>query len=104
MAVDDVAYRYVSIDSDHDISGDTLELSLDNTNWYEADYQDTAPPGAVQYTAAKAGLTRYWWRILVGAGQNLEPTTAGKVVLYGRLTDSPELIHPWWSFVIEEAP
>lgn len=107
MLLTDVQYHYVAVDCDHDISADTMEITLtpdDSGSWVTADYEASAPPAAVQFPAAKAGLTRYWWRVLVGAGEDLEPTEVGRVVLYGRLTDSPELIHPWWSFVIEEAP
>lgn len=97
-----IVYRYFRVDADHDVSGDTLELSLDQTTWSSTGVVYIAPgnyPPAVTAantaTPARAGLVGYWWRALTGPGQTL-PLQRGTVRVYGRLTDSPEV--PWFSW------
>ena len=98
MAIADVQYRYVSLDSDHDISSRTLKLSLDGGATYPATADPvTAPAHAAGLAAPAAGLTRYWWRVLIGPGQALVPATRA-VSLVGELSDSPEILHPTWQF------
>ena len=97
MAVNDVQYRYVSLDSDHDISGTTLTIGLDGTTYPVTATSVAAPPHAVSLKAPTAGLTRYWWRVLIGPGQTLVPTASTRA-LHGLLEDSPETLHPKWTF------
>lgn len=93
-------YRYVSLDSDHDISASELELTIDGTTWVTAEPVDEAdlPPTVVGLKAPETGRTRYWWRILTGPGQTLVPTSTGQLRLRGRLTDTPEILEPRWVF------
>jgi len=99
MPATDVRYHYVSLDSDHDISADTLVVSLDQLTW--------APTTAVAEPATAAGLdapatgrTRYWWQILTGPGQDVEFPADGRNILYGRLTDNPETLHLSWTIYV----
>lgn len=91
-------YHYVSLDSDHDISADTLQVSFDRTTWAPAVPIADAdlPPTTAGLTAPGAGRTRYWWRILVGPDQTLIPP-GGRTRLYGQLTDLPERLEPSWT-------
>lgn len=91
-------YHNVSLDSDHDLSGRDLVVALtpDLTDAVTAAHI-TPPPSAGDLPLPAEGFTRYWWRVLVGAGQPLDPT--GKpdpLTLYGRLTDTPEVLYPQW--------
>jgi len=98
VAIADVKYRYLSLDSDHDISATTLKVSIDGGATFPATATAVAPPAhAASLDAPATGLTRYWWRILLGPGQPLVPTDI-TVELTGELADSPETLHPSWRF------
>ena len=98
MAIADVQYRYLSLDSDHDISAATLKVSIDGGSTFPATATAVAAPAhAASLDAPAAGLTRYWWRVLLGPGQALVPTRT-TVQLTGELADSPETLHPSWTF------
>ena len=97
-----IVYRYFSVDADHDISSDTLEVSLDETTWNALDYLPPVnyPPSVTAADTAHppaSGYSRYWWRALTGPGQAL-PLDRGVVLLFGRLTDSPEVPNFAWTF------
>lgn len=92
-------YHYVSLDSDHDLTAGSLQLSIDGATWAPADAVPEAdlPPTTVGLPAPETGRTRYWWRILLGTGQVLQPLS-GRTRLLGRFTDSPgpEILEPAW--------
>lgn len=98
MAVQDVQYRYVSLDSDHDLSAVALTVGLDGVAYPVTATAVAAPPHAVGLPAPKTGLTRYWWRVILGPAQTLVPTAATRL-LYGRLADTPETLHHQWPFL-----
>lgn len=101
--MDETRYHYVSLDSDHDLTGDTLDVSLDQVSWSAAE-PVTAPASAAGLPAPTAGFTRYWWRVLVGPGQPLDPTAAPEpLTLHGRLADTPETLFPSWVLDSHEA-
>lgn len=100
MAIADVQYRYLSLDSDHDLTATTLKVSIDDGATFPATADHvSAPAHAASLTAPAAGLTRYWWRVLLGPGQPLVPA-AEVVNLVGELTDSPEILHPAWRIYV----
>jgi hypothetical protein len=90
-----------AIDAVHDLSSDVLKFALDK-NVLPAGGGTAGThvvPGADPLLDTwLAGLTprppkntaRYWWTLLLGAGQTVSPQQ-GTSVLYGRLTDSPNL-------------
>lgn len=96
-------YRYFSIDSANDLTSATLDIGDATLTYpYVAD-QVVSPPSDVASRLAaiepapEDGLTRYWWRTLVGVGTGL-PMTVGINTLYGRLTDYPEIEPHVWRF------
>lgn len=92
----DTRYFTVSLDSDHDLSVTDLDVSLDQATWVTAEHA-AAPSGASTLPAPEAGFSRYWWRVLVGPGQPLDPTGLPEpLTLFGRLTDAAEVLHPTW--------
>ena len=96
MAIADVQYRYLSLDSDHDISARTLKVSIDGGATFPATADPVAAPAHAASLAGPAtGLTRYWWRVLLGPGQQLVPD-AEVINLVGQLADTPEVLHPFW--------
>lgn len=89
-------YHYVSLDSPDDLTLDTLEVSLDGTTWVVAN-PVSEPAGAGDLDPPDAGHTRYWWRVLVGPGQTLDPTGLGEpLVARGRLVSTPEVLSASW--------
>jgi hypothetical protein len=98
VAVDDVQYRYVSLDSDHDISAVALTVGLDGVTFPVTADPVAAPAHAAALPGPGVGLTRYWWRVLIGPGQQLVPVSESSE-LVGRLADDPEVLHPSWRFV-----
>lgn len=90
-------YHHVSLDSDKDLGGNLLEVRLTpDAAWTPAEHS-AAPPTASTLPAPEEGFVRYWWRILVGPGQVLDPTTAPEpLTVYGRLADTPEVLFPTW--------
>ena len=99
MPINDVQYRYFALDSDHSLAASPLDLSLDGvTGWTAATYQAVTPPAATGL-AVPTGLTRYWWRVLLGPGQSLVPTS-GRPTIYGRLTDAPEILYRSWKITV----
>lgn len=95
-------YRYFPIDSDKDITGDLIELSLDNVNFFTATLN--APSAAVQAAVAKANppqlnLTRFWARIMMGPAESLKPVYGNNKV-HGRITDNPEVPRLVWDLFV----
>lgn len=89
-------YHYVSLDSDKDLSGNVLTVSVDSEEWVTAEHH-AAPTSAGSLPTPADGFTRYWWRVLIGPGQPLDPTGRPEpLTLYGRLTDTPEVLYPSW--------
>lgn len=100
-------YRYVRLDVDHDVSADTLELSVDQVTWVSTGVvyiatgarpasviaADTAHPPA-------SGFAGYWWRVLTGPGTAFTTLYNG-VTVYGRLTDTPETPHFAWKVTVD---
>ena len=100
MAIADVQYRYLSLDSDHDLTATTLKVSIDDGTTFPTTAEHvSAPAHAASLTAPTAGLTRHWWRVLLGPGQPLVPA-AEVVNLVGELADSPEILHPSWRIYV----
>jgi hypothetical protein len=95
-------YRHVSLDSDKDLTGNLLEVSLDRETWTAADHF-AAPASASGLIPPAEGFTRYWWRVLIGPGQALDPTGIPEpLTLFGRLTDAPEVLFPSWVLGTQE--
>lgn len=90
-------YHHVSLDSDKDLSGNVLEVRLTDTGvWRTAEHADP-PATAGDLPAPEDGFTRYWWRVLIGPGQLLDPTGIPEpLTLYGRLADAPQTLYPMW--------
>lgn len=92
-------YWYFAVDTDHDVSGDDMEFSLDTATWVTGFY--AAPSTAAQDSILDThpvpeGYTRYWWRALSGEGNDL-PYQQGKQFVYGRLHDSPQTpVFKWY--------
>lgn len=99
-----IVYRCFPLDATHDISADPMEASIDDTTWVALDYVEPVdyPPEIIAENTARpvaAGFTRYWWRALTGPAQTL-PLAIGVNVIYGRLTDNPEIPHFAWTFSV----
>lgn len=91
---------FLAVDASQDISDDTVEFTLDRVTWVTASHID---PPAGQIAAAAVtdpvpgGMTRYWVRLMVGPGQELEPPR-GRQAIIGRITDSPDVPERTWTF------
>lgn len=98
-------YRYFSIDADHDISADTLNLGLTAaTVTTAAAYVPVPSAGLLAAPPAVAkGYTRYWWRLLMGTGQTL-PLYSGPNIVLGILTETPEEDPHKWEFSLPYYP
>jgi hypothetical protein len=99
------AYRYFSIDQDHDVSADTLKLGLAIDALTETgEYLASPPTRLTSLTPAPAaGFTRYWWRLQMGTGQPLG-LVCGQNKVYGQLLDSPETEPHKWVFSLPYFP
>jgi hypothetical protein len=102
-----IVFRYFRIDASHDVSGDVLALSLDGVTFSATGVTYIAPgayPASV--TAANSskppasGFTGYWWRVLTGPGQPLA-LQRGSNIVYGQLTDSPEVPRFSWRVSVD---
>lgn len=98
MPATEVQYRYFALDSDHALTTTPLELSIDGGTTFVTATSTTAPSTAASL-AVPSGLTRYWWRLLMGPGQSLVPPD-GRVTVTGRLIDTPEVIRPTWTIYV----
>ena len=102
MAQAGIVYRYFPILADHDVSADVLAVSLDGVTWTSAGVNYVAPnswppsvTAAAEADPPPAGFSSYWWQVLTGPGQTL-PLATGRNVVYGMLTDNPEIPHFGW--------
>ena len=98
MPATDIQYRFFSLESDHDISTSPLTLTVVGIAGTITGTPVAAPPAAAAL-AVPTGLTRYWWRVLVGPGQTLVPPDGTNVVA-GTLTDTPEVLHLSWTIQV----
>lgn len=87
--------RWFAIDSDTDITGDTVEFSLDEQTWFAGAWDPSPPVHVLSAGDASNGLTRYWATISTGPGGSL-PMVRGNQVVYGRVTDAPSVPHFGW--------
>lgn len=103
IATSSIPY-YVSLDVDHDVSGDTLKVTLDKTqtlvNWVTATYG--APSAALiaealTKKATPAGFTRYWWKFYSGSTTGQVPLVFGNNTVHGQLSDTPADFRPMWT-------
>lgn len=70
-------YQHVALTADHDISADTVRISLNGgTDWYDLEHV--------------SGTTDSTWRILLGDGQALDP--AGDATALVQINDDPEVV------------
>ena len=98
MSATDIQYRYVSLDADHNIAAAPLSLTIVGIAGTVTATSVAAPPAAAGL-AVPTGVTRYWWRVLVGPGQTLVPLDGTNVVA-GTLTDTPEVLHYTWQIQV----
>jgi hypothetical protein len=93
------AYRYFSIDSDHDLSADTLLIGTVKTSLTVTAAHVPAPSAHLLAVlpAVATGMTRYWWGYLCGLG-TLIPLVCGSNRVYGQLADTPESLPSVWKF------
>ena len=98
MTATDVQYRYFALDSDHSIAASPLSLTIVGIVGTVTAESVAAPPAAAGL-AVPTGLTRYWWRVLMGPAQTLVPVDGTNVVA-GILTDTPEVLHPVWTIQV----
>ena len=103
--MDETLYRYLSMDADHDLSANTLTVGLTPDAFpVVATYQPTPPIGSADVPPPETGLTRYWWRVLVGPGETLDPEDVGApLTIYGRMVDGAEVRLPVWPLGEAEA-
>lgn len=97
---EDTRYQWLSLDADHDLSGNALLVALtpDAVSLVTATYEATPPASAAALPAPPAGFTRYWWRVLLGPGEALDPTEVGSpLTIYGTMADGVEERHPVWA-------
>lgn len=91
---------YISLDVDHDVSADTLIVTLDNTqsegSWVTATYH-ASPPATAPVTPTSTGFTRYWWSFTSGTGAGELPLTFGLNRVHGKLTDTPSGFYTVWN-------
>ena len=98
MPATDVQYRFFALDSDHNIAASPLSLTIVGIAGTVTATSVGAPPAAAGL-AVPTGVTRYWWRVLVGPGQALVPVDGTNVVA-GTLTDTPEVLHYSWQIQV----
>ena len=98
MPATDVQWRYFALDSDHSIAAAPLTLTIVGIVGTVTAESVSAPPAAAGL-AVPTGLTRYWWRVLMGPAQTLVPVDGPNTVA-GTLTDTPEVLHPTWQIQV----
>ena len=98
MPATDIQYRFFALHSDHDISASPRSLTIVGIAGTVTATPVAAPPAAAGI-AVPTGVTRYWWRVLVGPGQALVPVDGTNVVA-GTLTDTPEVLHYTWTIQV----
>ena len=98
MPATDVQYRFFALDSDHSIAAAPLTLTIVGIAGTVTATSVAAPPAAAGL-AVPTGLTRYWWRVLMGPAQTLVPVDGTNVVA-GTLTDTPEVLHLSWTIQV----
>lgn len=93
------APRWFAVDSDHDITLNTVLFSLDQITWAAGTHGDPIQDVMDQAELAnpiQPGRIRYWYYIFIGPGQQLEPTAFGKAVVHGRVEDDPSQYYLKW--------
>jgi len=96
-----VTYWYVSIDSVDDIGNDQLQVGLAAGSYLQTAEPVTAPSDELAARLASAGtpaagMTRYWWRVLLGGADGLA-VQSGSNKIHGQLTDNPEILPQTWT-------
>jgi len=96
--------RYFRADADKDISGDVVELSLDELAWSAAAYIATAalPPSIAAVDAATpppSGRVGYWYVVLTGPSTPFA-MLRGTNIVHGRCIDNPEMPHFGWTVYV----
>lgn len=94
-----VAPRWFAVDSDHDITTDLVEFSLDQIIW-NAGTQGNPPQDVMDQENLKKpiqpGRERYWFFVIMGPGETLVPSTFGKAIVHGRVNDTPSTYYLKW--------
>lgn len=88
-------YRFVPIDTPLDISGDDVELSLDNQTWTTATHDDPDPDSQAQYLVDHPitnGGIRQWVRVLSDPEGTFAPRY-GKQPVHVHVTDDPQDVY-----------
>jgi len=96
-----VTYWYVSIDSVDNIAADELLVGLVAGTYPQTAEPVTAPSAELTTRLASTvgpdpGLTRYWWRVLLGGADGLA-VQSGSNKIHGQLTDNPEVLPQTWT-------
>lgn len=93
-------YWYFPIWASADISGDLVELSMDQVTWATAEHQDPPPDVVAAYIADSCGPAGLgdpqWVRILTGP-LTVIALSYGSNIVHGRLTDTPETPYFKWT-------
>lgn len=95
-------YVYLSVDAAADVSADPLlvGLALDDLPATAEPVPDPGPDLLAATPRPKAGHTRYWWRVLAGAGQDV-PLSIGANTLYGLRGTEPAVQPHCWRFSLD---
>lgn len=99
-------FWFFAWDTDTDISGFDVQLTLDQVDWFETTHD--APSATVQawWNRTKPvdkGLTRYWVRVLAGPNDGDLPLVYGENVVRGRTgTGSENPRRKWTIFVTDD--
>jgi hypothetical protein len=99
-------------DSDHNVSAKTVEFSIDGgTSWLAATFVPTANLPALvadenndPANTPEAGMTGYWFSVLLGNGVTNGALAVGDNTVTGRLKDGPNPTDEWpvrvWAVVV----
>ena len=92
---------FFRFDADHDVSGKTVEFSIDDGGtWVPASYASTLPAlvadeNSKPDNAPEQGMTGYWFKVLLGQGVTNGGLAVGDNQIVGRLKDGSNPTDEW---------